>query len=292
MRKRRLATEILIGLAITLGAGSAFAGPLTEGTVLSNYTVVSVGPHASVMINSGPITGNVLLGDGTTATSAGGGNGRITGHVDDSGTVLGDNLANLQFPPTTNTVSAAIGTQAFNDAGALSSAAAALTATQTFANINGTQTITGNGGLNVIDVGSLQNPMLTIKGTSADTFIFNVSGLFNTNQAITLNGVTASQILWNFTGTGTVFQTSGGDVLDGTFLATQTGADFQFSALNLTGQLIDTGGHMQIVSNSTIAADVPFVSPFSSPTPEPATLTSLGTALLELGLIRRWRRKV
>ena len=84
--------------------GPAFAGPFTEGTVLPNYTVVSVGPNASVKINSGPITGNVLLGDGTDATSSGGNNGQITGHVDDSGTVNGDNLANLQFPPTIHTV--------------------------------------------------------------------------------------------------------------------------------------------------------------------------------------------
>jgi hypothetical protein len=45
--------------------------------------------------------------------------------------------------------------------------------------------------------------------------------------------------------------TSGGDVLFGTFLATH-GGDFQFSELDLTGQLINTAGHIQFVSGSTI----------------------------------------
>src|SRR5690348_7176413 len=61
--------------------------PLSLGSVLPNYAVVSVGPNASIMVNSGPISGSVLLGDGTTSSSSGGNNGRVTGHVDVSPTV-------------------------------------------------------------------------------------------------------------------------------------------------------------------------------------------------------------
>jgi hypothetical protein len=172
----------------------------------------------------------------------------------------GDFLAHIQIPPTIVTVASNIGTTAFADANALSTAASALPATQTFANINGATTITGNGGTNVIDVGSIMNAPLTLSGGANDIFVFNVSGTIQTNQPMTLSGgVTASHILFNLTGTtGNIFQTSGGDLLFGTFLATD-GGDFQFSNLDLTGQLINTDGHIQFVSGSTIPTSMPFV---------------------------------
>jgi len=233
--------------------------PLPAGSVLPNYAVVSVGPNSSIMVNSGPITGNVLLGDGTTSSSSGGNNGRVTGRVDVSPTVSGDNLAHIQNAPMTAQVASSVGVQAFNDAVSLSNAASALSPTQTFGNVTGALTITGNGGLNVIDINSLSNPDLTITGGPNDNFVFNISGNFATNHVMVLNGVSASQILWNMTGaSGNIFQTSGGDLLYGTFLATH-GGDFQFSNLRLTGQLINTDGHMQIVSGSQVTVPEPSV---------------------------------
>src|SRR6476661_6657428 len=85
--------------------------PLNEGSVLPNYAVISVGPNASIKVNSGPITGNVLLGDGTTSSSSGGNNGKVTGHVDVSPTVSGDNLVHIQNAPTVVTVASSIGVQ-------------------------------------------------------------------------------------------------------------------------------------------------------------------------------------
>src|SRR5689334_2365077 len=120
--------------AVFLGQPSS---PLPEGSVLPNYAVVSVGPNASVTVNSGPIKGSVLLGNGTTSTSSGGGNGQITGTVDVSPTVSGDNLSHIQIAPTVMTVASSIGLQAFNDAVALSNTASGLSPTQTFGSING-----------------------------------------------------------------------------------------------------------------------------------------------------------
>ena len=115
--------------------------------------------------------------------------------------------------------------------------------------------------MNVIDVGSIQNATLTINGSANDYFIFNVSTGIQTNHVMTLTGgVTASHILWNLTGTGTVLQTSGGDVLVGTFLATNGGA-FQFSELQLTGALINTGGNIQLVSGNHTLTQAGFTPP-------------------------------
>ena len=198
------------GMAL-LFTGTAQATPLTEGSILPTYSVVSVGPNASVTVNSGPIAGPVLLGDGSSSSSSGGGNGAIPAGVFVSGTETGDDLVHIQTPPSVTTLPASVATQAFNDALALSQAAAALTPTLTYTGtVQNSLAINGNGGQEVIDFDNLQNPDITISGNASDSFVFNVSGTFQTNQAIVLNGVTASQILWNFTGTsGNVFQTSG-----------------------------------------------------------------------------------
>lgn len=292
---RRALTAVSLGTGfatVLLWVGIAQATPvLTEGSVLPNYGIVSVGPNASITINSGPINGNILAGDGSTVTTSGGNNGGLGSgyHVDESGTVTGS-FSGLQNPPIVNTVSAGVGTQAFSDAQTLSTNAAALTPSKTYTGtVSGPLTITGNGGFDVIDFADLQNPVLTLNGGASDVFIFNVSGLLNTNQVMTLNGVSPLHILWNFTGTGTVFQTSGGDVVFGTFLATE-GGKFQFSNLDLTGQLINTGGHIQDVSGSLL----PHFYDFSPPQPvsEPSNLAVFGSVFMGfvgLGLLRRRR---
>ena len=153
----------------------------------------------------------------------------------------------------------------------LSNNAAALTATQTYSSIANNQVITDVAGLNVIDIGSggIHNANFTISGPSDATFVFNVTGGIQTNQVETLSGgVTASDILFNLLGTsGNIFQTSGGDQLEGTFLATN-GGNFQFSELDLIGQLINVDGNVQLVSGSIIPTFAPFTPPAI---PEPST---------------------
>jgi hypothetical protein len=270
--------------------GSSWAASLTEGTVLPNYALVALGSGKTLGINSGPLTGNVLVGNGITIAASGGGNGKITGSVDESGTVLNSSTwSQLQTPPSVNVVPSSVATQALSDAQTLSTTAAGLQQTSNTGYATGTGgkiTITGNGGLNVVDFSTLQNPLLTIVGNSSDFFVFNVSGSLNTNEVMTLNGVTASQILWNFTGTsGNVFQTSGGDLSYGTFLATN-GGNFQFSNLNLTGQLINTAGDVQFVSGSSMSGQP--ATPPSVPEPSSTALLASGSLAL-IGLIR-WSR--
>jgi hypothetical protein len=175
-----------------------------------------------------------------------------------------------------------------NDARALSIAAAALAPTQAFSN-----NIMGNGGLNVINVSSISGNSANqprISGGPDDLFVFNVSGNISFGNAAipTLVGVNPDQILWNLTASsGNCFSTSGGSASQyGTFLAVN-GCDFQFSNLGLTGQLINVGGHIQMVSGSSINVFDPFIGT-QEIIPEPSTFLLLGTGLMGmLGVTRR-----
>jgi hypothetical protein len=167
--------------------------------------------------------------------------------------------------------------------------AAGLPPTQTIpGTISSPTTFTGNGGLNVINVTKIQNAPLTFSGGPNDTFVINVSDSFATNVPMTLSGVNASQILWNFTGTsGNVFSTSGGNTVFGTFLAAN-GGNFQFSNLALQGALINTAGNMQIVSGSRVIGFDPFVPAV----PEPSNFVTAGTGVVMcLGYWLRRRKR-
>lgn len=285
-RLRQLFCLILLALSTVVFAAPAAADGLNLGTA-GNYAIVDLGKGTTLGLNTGPINGSVLLGNGVNAAFAGGNNGQITGTLFYDSTVTGTNtFSQLQTPPTTMLVSTSVTNAALTSANNVAAFAASLAPTHTFGTISSATTFTGNGGLNVIDVTNIQNAPLTFKGTASDIFVVNVSGTFQTNQTMTLNGVLPSQILFNFTGTsGNVFQTSGGDVLFGTYLAAD-GGGFNFSNLNLTGELINTDGNVQYVSGSK----TPLFSSFTVHTPEPGTLFSLFSGLLLAGFRRRFAR--
>lgn len=238
-----------------------------------NYAIIALGNGNTPTFswNSGPVGGNVLTGQGEKAAFSGGNQGGITtpGVLYYDNTVTGTNtFHSLENPPPTSLVTTSLTANAAQIAMNVSNYAAGLTADQIFGDMPGTTTITGNGGLTVVDVTNMHNVKLTLSGTAADYFVFNVSGLLQTNQPMTLlGGIDPTHILFNFTGAGTVaeFQTSGGDRLYGTYLATD-GGKFQFSNLNLTGQLINVGGDLAFVSGSQL----------SIPEPSAAALVLLG----------------
>jgi hypothetical protein len=281
----RLPGLVFLFLAPFAGAMPVSASSLNLGD-LANYAVVDLGSGFTIGQNSGPVTGNELLGNGVTAAFSGGNNGQITGTLYYDNTVKGTNtFSQLSVPPTTVQVPTSVTSAALSTAQSVSSYAASLAATQTFGTINTATTITGTSGLNVINVTNIQNAALTLSGPANATFVFNVSGTLQENQKMTLlGGITAANILFNFLGTsGNVFQTSGGDVLYGTFLATN-GGGFNFSNLNLTGELIDTAGNVQLVSGSEVNG-----TPFSA-TPVPSALPLFSSGLLVMAVLV-WRRK-
>ena len=286
------AAAALLGLLGFLLTASPVAAALTPAQQAGldlgsdkNYAFIDLGA-TTLGWNSGPIAGNVLFGLGLKANLSGGNNGGLT----NGGVLFKDSSANvsgnLQNPVTQQLVSSSVTQDAATIAQDVSKFASSLSPTQTFSTINNTTTITGDGGLNVIDVADIQNAKLTLNGNANDVFVFNVSNQIHTNQPMTLSGgVLPTNILFNLTGTGTVFQTSGGDLSFGTYLATN-GGRFQFSNLDLDGQLINIGGDVQFVSGSKI----PTFSPFT-PVPEASNFELLGVVAIAAGAVMASRRR-
>ncbi len=260
-----------------------------------NYAIIALGSGGesgntpNFNWNSGPVNGDVLMGQGEKASFSGGGNGGLTaGHMlyyDNTVTNTGT-FTSLQTPPPSSQVSTSVTQNAATIAEGVSNYAASLAPTQTFGTITTTTIITGNGGLNVIDMTGLHDSDLTLSGNANDWFVFNITGQLHTNQQMFLQGnINPAHIIFNMLGTGTVvFQTAGGDLSYGIFLATN-GGSFQFSNLNLTGELINVGGDVQFVSGSKIPGTVP--EPGSLALVVMGGLGVLGVALKNGGLGRR-----
>lgn len=279
---------VIATTAFAVAFGTSVSAQTLDGLDLgsaADYAMIHTG-DGKLGWNSGPIAGDVLLGDNLEASLSGGNSGGLS----NGGVLKYDNTVSLsgslENPPPSMVVSTAQTQDAIDSAEFVSFNASNLTATQTFGTIDGTSMIFGNGGLNVIDIVKLKNAELTLKGGVDDYFIFNVSESVDTNKEMTLSGgIDASRILWNLEGSGTVFKTSGGNRLYGTFLSTN-GGDFQFSSLDLNGALINTGGgNMQFVSGS----EIPTFTSFS--VPEPSSFVILILSIMPLLTARRRQLK-
>ncbi|HEY2837902.1 MAG TPA: collagen-binding domain-containing protein [Pirellulales bacterium] len=131
------------------------------------------------------------------------------------------------------------------DAITFSNQIAALTTTQTVSgNLNG-QTITGAGGVNVIDVTGGITGAFNVHGGANDIFVFNVHGTMNVTSGV-IGGnnagstVTPSQIIYNFIGTtaGQTVKTMVPNTVNGTLLSVNGNYTFTLDSV-ANGQAIN-----------------------------------------------------
>jgi choice-of-anchor A domain-containing protein len=122
------------------------------------------------------------------------------------------------------------------------------------------------------------NNVWTLSG--AGTYIFNISGSLSIDHFTMdlTNGATASQILFNITGTSGVNITNG-SVLAGIILAPDAAINFNGGTTSLSGELI-SGENINIASHAVV----------NETTPLPAALPLFATGFGGLGLLG-WRRK-
>jgi hypothetical protein len=248
-----------VGSLCSVAALVLFCGlPARASTVnlgqAANYAVLGIGGTVAVqsdfeVYQSGTVVnGNVGVGPFTTWTHGMDAtiNGRIDYDLTDSapivtGTVTGG-VHQINMAPIVA------------DARNASTAAAALSPTQTFSTLSDGQTITGNGGLNVIrvtgDVGlSGGGTTLHLVGTSADEFVIQLTAADGPSaHTLTLSGVTmdlnggltAGNIFRNMDGVGGGIVISSGATVFGTFLAPDRGILSDHG--DILGRLIGGGG--------------------------------------------------
>jgi Ice-binding-like len=257
-------------------------GTPTQGTTIDASLVTITGnvgvSDMSTLKNAAP---SKVIGDVYVAAG---------GTVNNSGTITGTIFTHsANFP------------QAVTDAFAANTAGAALMATQTFtaSSINTAgKTITGNGGLNVIDITgdiNLNNHNITLSGGASDIFVVNVTGnldLVGTASLVLTGGLSTGNVLYNFTGGTSAhhgsFNTHIGDNVYGTMLAPYY--DMNLDG-NWYGELI--GGPMTIglLSNATVTNSASFPS-FTLPVPEPSEFVALSAmSLVGLGGVFFFRRR-
>jgi len=242
--------------AAVLGVASVCVMPRTAdaGTV----NLGAAGQYAVFALDSmsfngpGTINGNIAVGQSTNFASPAVINGTV---FENPGVPAQGNIV-----PTGGFVKTDL-TQAIADAKAAAVTANGLAGTQFFSTLGNNSTLTGTGGVNVIDVGSisLSNGSLTLNGTANDVFIINDAGKFDfSNSGMVLTGgVTASDILFNVG--GNVALTGGGNLnFFGTILAPNS--DVQVHDKVLSGDLIgntieDTSGFT--VNGAVVAVPLP-----------------------------------
>jgi hypothetical protein len=252
-------------------SGTAAAGMVVLGTA-KNYAVLGL-PNTQINNSLVTITGNEGVSQGGTLTNMA--PSSIKGNVYEyaSGQYSGPGVI-------TGSVNVNPGLLAQNDADALaaSAAAAGLAPTQTFGNINVGTTVTGNGGLNVIQINGSITKSLILNGGPNDVFIVNVTGTVSLGGSDVLGlagGVAASHVLYNFVGNSGTIATHVGNVLYGTLLAPKYSFNLDGAFI---GEIIGGGKSIALLSGAKVYGQASVTNTasvsFGAPDPTPSDNTS------------------
>jgi Chitobiase/beta-hexosaminidase C-terminal domain len=233
MRQKHSAVLLIaLGMMAMLATLSCPAQPclISQLGPAGSFSILGL-QGARLQLSSGPLQVNGNVGIGANGTL------QFSGGTHLNGTLYYDPTASVQISGGSSFNNGEVSesfTAIDNAALAESNAAALRTPTQTFSQIQNATTIAGDGGQNVIAVtGNFHlsgGNNLTISGGPNDTFIINVyQGLqMDSGTSIVLDGVSPSQVLFNFIG-NQQFQTSGNADTAGIFLGINASQQVQIN---------------------------------------------------------------
>ena len=282
---------ILVATAGVLAPCACAANTIPDLGSAGDFALLGLN-KAHYVIQSSAIAGNIGIGQSGTAnnTSSGAVGGTAfefsSGQITNSGFISGGITVNSTELTNANS-------------GALSAYSTAVgdTVTQTVGAISGTKVITGNGGLNVVDISTvnLSGANITLNGTASDIFVLRVSGNFTMsgNSSILLgSAVTPENVLIVFTGTSKTINVgiTGSATVNGTLLAPSTSTNWQITSGSFNGEIITgtpaTGGGTFLTLKGVALSGAPFKA-----VPEPSSLVLAGIATVGLVSLLRSTRK-
>ena len=166
---------------------------------------------------------------------------------------------------------------------------AGFTPTQIFGQNDNVQTLTGNGGINVIDItGGNVNGTVTLRGGINDIFYINIQANMAMSGVVLANGVTADHVFWNIIN-GQNANLSG--TLDGTFLAFNSNS--QATLINVNQSTLDGSIYSGGLDANNLTVNVLAVNPVAN-APEASSVIAMSAfALFLLGssTTKFWKRK-
>jgi hypothetical protein len=259
----------------------------------SDFQVLSLGSTStsttSLNLNASTVNGNVGVADDGKFTSSA--PNSVSGSAYVGASV---NTSGVQSPVS--------GKLVVNDSLVTNAATAAFSASTYFAGLTPTLstslfnsgtissnlTVTGSAGYNVVDLTSfsLSGGNLTLSGPASAQFVINITGGFTgtSGSVLLAGGLTADDVIFNITGTGSTVTTAVPDTVNAILLAPNRAITEDSGTYN--GEVI--GGYNQtitLMSSTVLSTPCTGGNTCSASVPEPSSLPLLGFGLLALGAL-------
>ena len=274
VRRAAWATAAAVALSALPAARAGFVEDTLASAGTANYAILALNGAQDIALNGpGQTTGNVGVSSGTLSLNGSAGpevNGNV--FLAFGATISTGNGTQVTGTVFTNQDLSQANTDATNAAATFS----ALSPTQNLGAINGTTTVNGTAGVNVIDISNLNlgnGQTLTLNGPAGSQFVINDSGglTLNSGHVNLSGGLTAADVVINVQGAGSDLHTSGGlnneSVINAVLLATQRNIAFAPGLIN--GELISGGQSIHLVSGASVVTPplttaVPEIDPGSA----------------------------